>query len=65
MKIPLLDEYHNEVRTDKGVKMVQAYTVWVGGTEVNDYLLDKANAELLAEQYIDDGYTDVSVEKAY
>ena len=65
MKIPLLDEYHNEVRTAAGVKMVQAYTVWVDGTEVNDYLLDKTNAESLAQQYLDDGYTGVSVEKAY
>lgn len=65
MKIPLLDEYHNEVRTPSGVKMVQAYTVWVDGTEVNDYLLDKANADMLAQEYINAGYTGVSVEKAY
>lgn len=65
MKIPLLDEFHNEVRTENGVVMVQAYTVWVGGVEVNDYLLDKDNAEQLANQYKQDGYDDVIFQKAY
>jgi len=39
------------------------YTVWVGGVEVNDYLLDIFDAEALAGAYKDDGYKDVKIEK--
>jgi hypothetical protein len=39
------------------------YTVWVGGTEVNGYLLSKGDAEALAQKYIDRGYDDVVVEE--
>ena len=43
------------------VKML--YTVWVGGTEVNDHYLDNIyEARLLARQYVFEGYTDVCVE---
>jgi hypothetical protein len=39
------------------------YTVWVGGTEVNDYYLEsEADAEKLADEYREDGYDDVIVE---
>ena len=39
------------------------YTVWVGGTEVNDYYFDSIHkARLLARQYVIEGYTDVYVE---
>mgnify|MGYP006928157404 CR=1 FL=1 len=39
------------------------YTVWVGGTEVNDYYLDsEEKAEALAQEFIDDGYDDVKIE---
>ena len=38
------------------------YTVWVGGTEVNDVFLDNLeDASLLAKLYIDKGYDDVYV----
>lgn len=39
------------------------YTVWVGGTEVNDFLLSKDRAINLAREYIDDYYDDVVIEK--
>jgi hypothetical protein len=39
------------------------YTVWVGGVEVNDYLMTFEKAQLLADVYIDDGYDDVQVEE--
>jgi hypothetical protein len=39
------------------------YTVWVGGTEVNDYLLTKKQAEDIAEEYEEKGYDDVAIEK--
>ena len=39
-----------------------AHTVWVGGVEVNDYLLTKSEAEKLAKQYKADGYDDVEIE---
>ena len=38
------------------------YTVWVGGTEVNDnYLNNLEDAKLLAEAYRDEGHTDVYI----
>lgn len=40
------------------------YTVWVGGGEVNDELLTKAQAEKLAEDYRSKGYDDVKLEEA-
>ena len=43
--------------------MIKIYTVWVGGVEVNDYLLTKEDAEDLAQEYIDDGYNDVAITK--
>ena len=42
----------------------KCYTVWVGGTEVNDYYLDKDGALRLAQLYIDDGYDDVNIEES-
>jgi len=41
--------------------MEKVYTVWVDGTEVNDYYLTKEQAETLAEEYLDDGYDKESV----
>lgn len=38
------------------------YTVWVGGVEVNDHLLTKEEADVLAENYKNDGYDDVQIE---
>jgi hypothetical protein len=38
------------------------FTVWVGGIEVNDYLLTLQEAEELAEEYEMDGYDDVIIE---
>ena len=42
--------------------MGKLYTVWVGGTEVNDYLMSEYDADELADQWIDDGYDDVSIQ---
>ena len=43
--------------------MMMFYTVWVGGTEVNDYYFDNIHeARLLARKYTSTGYTDVHVE---
>jgi hypothetical protein len=39
------------------------YTVWVGGVEVNDFYLTKAAAATVAEEYSNDGYDDVAIEK--
>jgi hypothetical protein len=41
----------------------KCYTVWVGGTEVNDHYLDRDGALRLAQLYIDDGYDDVNIEE--
>lgn len=43
--------------------MAEIYSVWVGGSEVNDYLLTLTEAEELAKQYTDEGYTDVATRK--
>ena len=42
---------------------LKCYSVWVGGVEVNDYKLTRAEAEELAQEYKDDGYDDVVVDK--
>lgn len=39
----------------------KVYTVFVGGTEVSDHYLTKEDAKILAQSYIDDGYTDVKI----
>ena len=39
----------------------KTYTVWVGGTEVTDYLLTKKEAVALANALIEDDYDDVCV----
>ena len=35
------------------------YSVWVGGVEVNDYYLTKAEAERLADEWEVDDYTPI------
>lgn len=45
--------------------MERKYSVWVGGLEVNDYLLTKDEADALAESYRKEGYDDVVVEDYY
>jgi hypothetical protein len=40
----------------------KTYTVWVGGSEVNDSYLTKEEAENLALEYKADGYDDVIIE---
>lgn len=39
------------------------YIVWVGGVEVNDYLLTRKEAKILAGIYEEEGYNDVIIEK--
>ena len=41
--------------------MTELYSVFVGGGEVNDELLDLDNAHDLAMNYVNEGYEDVSV----
>ena len=43
--------------------MSKAWSVWVGGGEVNDYLLDHETALHLPEQVREDGYDDVQIEE--
>ena len=38
------------------MKRVIKHSVWVGGAEVNDVLLDIEKADEIALQYLDDGY---------
>lgn len=39
------------------------YTVWVGGTEVNDHPLTKKLAKAIAQIWKDEGYDDVQIEE--
>lgn len=45
------------------VLVYDKYSVWVGGAEINEYSLTFDEAEALAEQFIEDGYDDVKVER--
>ncbi len=47
--------------TDSSVEA--QYTVWVGGTEVNDQYITKVQAMALANVFIDEDYNDVCVFK--
>ena len=38
------------------------FTVWVGGSEVNDYLLSLREARELAKEWRSQGYDDVKVD---
>ena len=38
-----------------------SYSVFVGGAEVNNYLLTKEQAEKLANDFLNDGYKDVQI----
>ena len=42
-------------------KSSKGWSVWVGGTEVNDYYLNYEKASELYIKYIDNGYTDVMI----
>lgn len=44
-------------------KVQNKYTVWVGGVEVNDYLLTITEAKILAGIYEEEGYEDVMIQK--
>ena len=37
------------------------YSVFVDGTEVNNYYLDYFHARLLADEYLEDGYENVII----
>ena len=39
------------------------YTVWVGGGEITEYYVDRYTAEVIARQWIKQGYDDVRVER--
>jgi len=47
----------------KTLTALSAYSVWVGGAEVNDHLLNKEEAYALARAYKEDGYDDVEMEE--
>lgn len=61
----LLSEYKEMGLTDFNSELSKLlnikYTVWVGGTEVLDYYVDRETAEQKAKQYTDEGYDDVII----
>ena len=50
---------------DKEIKTLTTneYTVWVGGGEVNDEYLTYENAKVLYDEYTNQGYDDVVIER--
>ena len=46
-----------------GEIVMSNWTVWVGGGEINDYLLTEPEAHELAQIWKDKGYTEVVAEK--
>ena len=42
---------------------IKKYSVFVGGLEVNNYLLTLTKAKQLAQEYKEDNYTDVKILK--
>lgn len=46
----------------KGAKVLKNFSVWVGGSEVNDHLLTFENAQALAKIWKENGYVDVQIE---
>ena len=60
------DDYHGDMSKeeyDKTVKGSQMeYTVWVGGTEVNDHWLSYEEAKRLHDKYKAQGYDDVQLD---
>ena len=43
--------------------MTRTYTVYVGGSEVNDYLLTHDEATELAAYWREQGYDDIAIEQ--
>ena len=54
--------FYAPIPQDNGEK---CWSVWVGGGEVNDYPLTRIQAERLAQEYKNDGYDDVAIDKSY
>jgi len=44
-------------------QLKESYTVWVGPTEVTDYLVSKEVAERIKENWIEMGYDDCIIEE--
>jgi hypothetical protein len=55
-----LNDLH-EIAHSKIIKSV--YTVWVGGVEVNDHYLNLSEAKAIEQEYLSEGYHDVSIEE--
>ena len=47
--------------TSKRNKMSKLFSVWVGGSEVNNYWLTINDAVRLADDYEDDGYDNIHI----
>jgi len=48
----------------KAQQAPEYFTVWAGGTEVNDFNLTEEQAHIIAEQYKVLGYDDIIIERA-
>ena len=60
------DDYHGDMSKEEYDKTVNnsemEYTVWVGGTEVNDYWLNYDEAVALYDKYKEQGYDDIQLD---
>jgi len=62
LKEKIVRENCQSIAKIQEVLMTDKYTVWVGGTEVNDSLLEYDDAIKLADSYRKKEYDDVIVE---
>ena len=59
----LCEDADDETPEDTEEEDEECWSVYVGDVEVNDYLMTRADAEELADEYREDGYDDVEVVK--
>lgn len=62
LKAMSINDMVKSIDEDKG-DTTGNWTVWVGGGEINSYLLTKDEAEDIARAWKDKGYDDVVVEE--
>ena len=60
---PICDDCNMDMSIERERECVMSWTVWVGGGEVNSYLLNKEQAKDIAQEWKDKGYDDVVVEE--
>ena len=58
-----IDNYMSQFDDSYDIELKESYTVYVGPTEVTDYLVTKKVAERIKEDWIEKGYDDCIIEE--